>query len=346
MLKVLFAGLGSIGQRHLRNLRLLFGQDIVIDAYRTRNLQRVITEDLKIDTNSTVEEKYNLNQIFYDLNEALKNQYDAVFVCNPTSLHIPLSIKIARRGFNIFIEKPLSNNLNQISELRDLVKNNNLKVMIGYQMRFHPGLKKLKEIIDSGILGRLIVVSVECGEYLPDWHLYEDYRETYAARDDLGGGSVLSQIHEIDYLYWIFGLPKKIFSIGGKDSNLDINVDDNASSLMEFKYEGESFPVFLHTDFLQKPPVRKCKITGETGRAELDLIKNCMELIHTYGNEKKSCVYDEFHRNDMFADELKHFFYCIENDKKPLTDLEEGINSLKIAMYIKESMNSGSTIEL
>lgn len=346
MFKVLFAGLGSIGQRHLRNLRSLFGEDILVDAYRTRGLPRVITEDLKIDHKSAIKEKYNLNQIFYDFDEALKNQYDALFVCTPTSLHMPLSLKAARKGINLFIEKPLSNNLNQIHELRELVKTHNLKVMVGYQMRFHLGLQKLKEIIGSGILGRLIVVNVECGEYLPGMHLYEDYRETYAAREDLGGGSVLSQIHEIDYIYWFFGLPKKVFSIGGRYSNLEIDVDDNASSLMEFIHEGESFPIFLHTDFLQKPSARKCKIIGETGKAEIDLIKNRMELIYNNGSEKENFVYDDFSRNDMFASELKHFFDCLENDMNPIIDLEEGINSLKIAMCIKESMNSGSAVVL
>ena len=126
--------------------------------------------------------------------------------------------------------------------------------MVGYQLRFHPCLRKLAEIVQSGILGNLLAVRATIGEYLPNWHLYEDYRKMYAARADLGGGVVLSQIHEFDYLYSLFGLPRRIFAVGGHWSELEIDVEDTASILMECSVNGRTLPIHLHQDYLQSPP--------------------------------------------------------------------------------------------
>ena len=88
---------------------------------------------------------------------------------------------------------------------------------------------------------------------MPGWHPYEDYRALYAARADLGGGVVLSQIHEFDYLYALFGLPRRLFAIGGHLSHLEIDVEDVASTLMEFNVDGHILPVHLQQDYLQRP---------------------------------------------------------------------------------------------
>ena len=80
-------------------------------------------------------------------------------------------------------------------------------------------LKKIKELVEKRTLGKIISVQTECSSYLPDWHPYEDYRKGYAAREDLGGGAVLTQIHEIDYMYWFFQEVENIVSISGKFSD-------------------------------------------------------------------------------------------------------------------------------
>ncbi len=99
-----------------------------------------------------------------------------------------------------------------MDELVRLVENNNLQAVIGYQMRFHPCVKRLAELVREKTVGRTLSVRAEIGEYMPGWHTYEDYRQMYASRQDLGGGVILSQIHEFDYLYWLFGLPRSIYT--------------------------------------------------------------------------------------------------------------------------------------
>ena len=108
---------------------------------------------------------------------------------------------------------------------------------------------------------------------MPGWHTYEDYREAYAAHRAYGGGVLLAQIHDMDYLYWFFGLPRKIFALGGHLSSLESDVEDVASTLMQCEREGSRFPVHLHQDYLQRPARRGCEIIGDSGKIETDLLR-------------------------------------------------------------------------
>ena len=112
----------------------------------------------------------------------------------------------------------------------------------------------MKVLIDAKFFGNILSVQAEIGEYLPNWHRYEDYRQMYAAREDLGGGVILSQIHEMDLIYWFFGLPENDLLPGGKLSKLEIDVEDTASSLMQYEGSFGRFPITFHQDFLQRPP--------------------------------------------------------------------------------------------
>ena len=120
--------------------------------------------------------------------------------------------------------------------------------MVGFQLRYSPVILKIKEILDSGILGKLLSIRSEVCEYMPWFHKYEDYREIYASKESLGGGVVLTQIHEIDFLIHLFGMPKSLYAIGGKRSKLEIDVEDNVDVLMDMN----GIAVSLHMDFLQK----------------------------------------------------------------------------------------------
>src|SRR5439155_14868777 len=115
---------------------------------------------------------------------------------------------------HLFVEKPLSHSLQEVAELLSVVREKSLIGLVGYQLRFHPCIARLQAIVAEGLLGNIVAGRVESGEYLPGWHPYEDYRESYAARAELGGGVILSHIHEFDYLYGFFGLPRRLFTIG------------------------------------------------------------------------------------------------------------------------------------
>ena len=183
--RFLFAGLGGIGQRHVRNLRALLGDGVEIGAYRVRKLPGVLTDGMEIEQGVTLEAQFGIRR-FDDLEEALAWAADAVFVCNPTSQHLPIALRWRQKtGYPLFIEKPLSHSLAGVQELVALVESQRLVALVGYQLRFHPCLQRLQTLLRERAVGRVVAVRAEMGEYLPSWHPYEDYRQTYAAQRGL-----------------------------------------------------------------------------------------------------------------------------------------------------------------
>lgn len=342
-MKFLIAGLGSIGQRHVRNLRAALGNDAEIIAYRSRGLPLVLSEKMTTVPGAEPESHYGIKS-FTDLEQALDMKPDAVFICNPTRFHIPVALAAAKRGCALFIEKPLSDSREGLEELRREVATRKLTVLVGYQLRFHPAFKKLKELIENGSLGKIISAHMEFGEYLPDMHPYEDYRGEYAARKDLGGGVVLCFIHEIDALIHLFGEAKRIFALGGKRSALEMDAEDTADILIEAGLNEVKIPVNVHLDFVQRPPRRRYRIIGESASVEWDYFTNKILIMTTSDRKVEEISFSGFERNQMFTDELQHFLACIDGREQPEVSFESGMKSLEVALLIKESMSSGKVI--
>jgi predicted dehydrogenase len=344
-MRVLMIGLGGIGQRHARNLRAILGDRLELLAYRVRGLTHVVTPNLESDAGRNVEQEYRI-RAFPDLDAAFSHGPQIAFICNPTSSHLSAAGACLRAGCDVFIEKPLSSDAQGVENLIDLANQKRRVVMVGYQLRFHPCLLKFSLVIESGCLGHLLSVRTIIGENLANWHPYEDYRQMYAARANLGGGVVLSQIHEFDYLYSLFGLPAKLFAIGGHWSQLEIDVEDAASILMEASTEGRPLPIHLHQDYLQAPPTRQCEVIGDRGRAILDFRAVSVTVHDFSGNPPIVHSFPGFERNQLFMDEVRHFLKCVENRSTPIVDLRAGFQSLRMALAVKRSMATGMPVEL
>jgi predicted dehydrogenase len=343
-MKILIMGLGGIGQRHLRNLRILGGNDLEIIAYDPRSDVPVLTDQLKVEEGTSLEKKYNLG-IFMDIEQALAQGPQAAFICNPTSLHITAAIRAAREGCALFIEKPLSHNLENVDELISLVESRGLVAAVGYQMRFHPCLQRLHALVQEKKVGRILSVRAVVGEYLPGWHTYEDYRQSYASRQDLGGGVILSQIHELDYLYWLFGMPRRVFGLGGHLSSLEVDVEDTADILMECMVDGQPIPISLHQDYIQNPPSRSCEVIGDAGKILVDIRALTVDVFDGRGNHVEASSYEGFQRNQLFLDELKYFLDGMQGKQTPLVNLYDGTQSLRMALAAKESLTTGKVVE-
>ncbi len=340
-MKVLVAGLGGIGQRHVRNLRAILQERIEFIAYRVRGLKHVVTPKLEADATRDVEESLGIRS-FYDLDLALEEKPDVAFVCNPTSSHIPVAIACVKAGCDLFVEKPLSHSIDGVEELIQAVDRTKRIAMVGYQLRFHPCVMKLASVIGSGCLGHLLSVRATIGEFLPNWHRYEDYRESYAAKANLGGGVILTQIHEFDYLYSLFGLPSQVFAIGGHWSHLEMDVEDTASILMGCSFEKRPLPIHIHQDYLQSPASRQCEVIGDRGKAILDLPSLSVTVHDFRGAEPTVCSFPGFDRNQLFIDETRHFLTCVQDRSRPVVDLRDGLQSLRIALAAKESIATGN----
>ena len=176
-MRVLIVGCGSIGERHTRVFEKLgIGEIILCDA-NTDNLARVA-------------KKYDIEETYTDYNEALKKDINSVVICTPNNLHIPIALEACEENCHIFVEKPLSHNLNDVDRLIELTKEKELVLMVGYCLRFHPALLFIKKIIDEGKIGRILSFRLETGNYLPDWRPGSDYRKNYAGSFSLGGGVI------------------------------------------------------------------------------------------------------------------------------------------------------------
>ena len=172
-MKFLIAGFGSIGRRHFRNLRALGETDFVF--YRSK-------------LSTLPDEEIAAYPIETELEAAFEHNPDAVIISNPTALHLNVAIPAAERGFHLFIEKPISHSMENIDKLEDAVSRMGVKVLVGFQFRYHPQLIQIKALLNQNAIGQVISIRAEWGEYLPCWHPWEDYREGYSARRDLGGG--------------------------------------------------------------------------------------------------------------------------------------------------------------
>lgn len=340
-MKVLVVGLGGIGQRHTRNLRALYGDRCDIIAYRVRGGGPVLSDNLQIDRPSGLEERYGIRS-FDDLDAALAERPLVALICNPTSLHLPVALAAARAGCHLLVEKPISHTLEGIDELAAVVSNASLVCMVAYQFRFHPSMILAHRLFCGGIVGRPIACRAVIGEYLPGWHRYEDYRTMYASRRELGGGVVLSQIHELDLLFWFFGRPDRAMSMGGHLSDLEIDVEDVASTV--FGYPG--MVAHVHQDYLQQPPVRQFEILGSAGKMIVNLREPSVQVFDAGGDLKISERQETFERNTLYLDEIKCFLQAATSGGAVPVDLRAGRQSLEMALAIHASMSTGMPIDM
>ncbi len=346
MKKILITGLGSIGQRHLRNIKRVYGDSFEVIAYRTRRLQQTFSDNMTIRDGVNLEDEYDL-KVFTDLDKALEEKPDAAFITNITSKHMDTALACAKAGCDLFIEKPLSDSMDNIEELKRLADEKKLKIFMGFQNRYHICIKRAKELLSKNAIGTILSVDCEFSERVTTMHSYEDYRQTYMARSDMGGGPILNlQVHDLDLLRYMFGEPIDVFSLNIKSNALDIDVESGTSSIYRFiNADNNAFPVYTHTDFLQYPPAHRFKIVGECGRIEIDMNSAALKLV-VDGETASNITYKDFQRNDMFIEELKDFIDCLEQSKESKIGLTDGIMSLKMALAAKKSYKENRVVKM
>jgi predicted dehydrogenase len=330
-MKFLIAGLGSIGRRHLRNLLALGEKDIVL--YRTH--QSTLPDDELVNFPTET-----------NLQAALAHQPDAVIVANPTALHLDLAIPAAKAGCHLLLEKPISNTFKGTMQLGQTIAHSGSRVLVGFQFRFHPTLSKVGELLHSGAIGRPLSARAHWGEYLPGFHPWEDYRSSYAARSDLGGGVVLTLCHPLDYLGWMLGEAQSVWAFTGKASGLEISVEDTAEIGLRFN---NGVIGSVHLDYTQRPATHTLEIVGEQGTLRWDNTSGKCSLyragVEPAGWEKFNLP-QGFERNDLFLAEMRHFIALVRNEENTLCDFSEGMRSLLWALSAHKSAQEKRLVEL
>ncbi len=266
-----------------------------------------------------------------DLKNALAHQPDAVIVSNPTSMHLDVAIPAAKAGCHLLIEKPLSHNMERIDELRRIVDQTGKKVLIGFQFRYHPGLQKIKELLTERRIGKPLSVRAHWGEYMPNWHPWENYQKGYSARADLGGGVILTLCHPFDYLRWLLGEVDSVQSFLGYSGELGLmEVESTAEINLKFK---SGVIGSVHLNYNQRPPVHDLEIIGSQGTIYWNGLEGSLKVFSAItGKWKEFSLNKDFERNKLFLSEMKHFVEIIRTEKAPICSLDDGINDVRLPL--------------
>ena len=271
-MKVLIIGFGSIGKRHYEVL-LALPQVQAIDLVTKQNIEDKIC--------------YKKLEVVDNL-----NQYDYFVINSETNKHFE-QLKFLEENVEnklIFCEKPLF-------ESKKLLEIKNNKVFVGYVLRFHPLLEKLKDMIEDE---KILSLNAKCGQYLPSWRQNTDYRNCYSAKKDEGGGVLLDLSHEIDYVQWLSGQINEIKSYQVKISDLEINSDDLT---MLIGHTSKNAIVNISIDYISKDTHRTLMVETLEHTYKLNFISNellkknkiGLEEKYSFANLKRNYIFEQMH---------------------------------------------------
>ena len=331
-MRVLIVGLGSIGRRHLVNLKNLMPSTQVTVYHQHTKPADVSGPNALAD--ATV----------YSLEDAVTSRPDAAIIASPASKHVETALALAKHRIPSFTEKPLSHALDGSDDLLSECRARQVPLMVGYCLRFHPSLRVFKNALAEGAIGRPLYLRAEAGQYLPDWRPGQVYCKSVSARKELGGGAVLELSHELDYARWLMGEVQEVSASVAKVSDLDIDVEDTAEIVLRFA-GGQVGSV--HLDMVQRPAKRQCRVVGVSGTIEWDGITGAVKLFRVEtATWDTLCPGNTVDPNQMYLDELRHFLDCVAEGKPPAVTGEDGKKALEIALAAKQSSKEKRVVPL
>ena len=329
--KVIVFGGGSIGQRHMRNLNYLKYSKLA--AFRTRlGHHQALPSELNVKEMSTWEEVVDFKP-------------DVAIIANPTSLHLEVASRVAPLVKAIFIEKPLSHSIDGVKEFIDDMKSKNVSVFIGYNLQLHPIVKKIKDEMGKGRLGRPLVFQCQVGQWLADWHPYEDYTKAYYAKKSLGGGVTLTLIHEVNLAHMLFGPAKKVVAFFPETERLKLDVDVTADIMI---HHARNTVSQIHLDYLQDPKSRSGTIVFEHGVIQYDLNQSKLTMTGK-GSKDAEILWEDsaYDVDEMYREELRLFLrYASEGRMKHDFDMWHGLTDLDLVCAAFESAKTGRIMEI
>lgn len=321
-LHCLVVGAGSVGSRHIRNL-LHLGAKVSVFPYRQNRDDEIRSLGMEIGVVSSLDEGFN-------------EIPDAVVIANRTDQHIGVALAAARKGLNIFIEKPLSHSMVGLDELNELISKQRLVVEVGCMMRCHPNLIAIKRMLDEDVIGRPYFARGVVGQYLPDWRPDTDYRQSYSAHREQGGGVLLDLVHELDLLVWWFGPVVEVAAMLGYDSDLEITTESVAQIGLRF---ASGLLAQVHMDYLRPIYHRSIEIVGSKGQLTWEDEKGVVTLtVHRVGPKTVSIVPNGFQRNDLFLAHMSHFLSRLRDKTVPaVVPFEDGLRVEEVALSAHRS---------
>lgn len=323
---IVIVGGGSIGQRHINNLQYLGYKNIYC---------------LKRHKDIDFENKFKVKVITsYSQLKIIKPF--AVFICNPTSLHIKSLNEAVKADAHVFMEKPLIHDKTGLNSAKKILKQFNGIFFIGFMLRFHPLVNKIKSIIDSNKLGKVYSARFEFGSYLPYWHPYEDYKISYASKKELGGGVINTITHELDLIQYFFGNPKAVKGHKSNLKKLTIDVEELFEGILIY----EDKMVTLHLDYLQKDYDRRISILCDEGSINWNWHDNHI-VVKKHKEDIETIPLDGFDVNQLYIDELLSFFDLIKsNTLEHNLDSKHAIGNTEITLALHKASDNDKKVEI
>lgn len=314
-MRIAVLGCGSIGRKHLHNMRAL--GDVEVVAY-----------DPDASTRARIHEEFQ-REVMGELAAVWVQNPEAVVVAAPSDAHVALAMEAAERDLPFFIEKPLSHSMEGVDRLCHEVSQRNLITMVACNMRFHPGPATVKRWIDSGVAGDVLAMRIKTGSFLPRWRPTQDYRHSYSASSE-SGGATLDCIHELDLALW-YGGPAVVIGAASLDAR-SIGLDTDG--LIEILLRHESGALSnVHLNFLQRDYRRTCEIIGTEGTIRWDFNAHRVERFDADGALVETIVEPEgWSLNQMYVDELSHFIDAVRQKQPTVNPLSHAVQVLAAAL--------------
>jgi predicted dehydrogenase len=303
-MRILIIGLGSIGRRHAKAINSVL-PDAKIFALRSK----LESDDCLGITN------------IFDFEEISSKSFDFAIISNPTSKHKETITRMLNFNIPLFIEKPIYNSLD-IEEIVRLAVSKKLLTYIACNLRFLDCIRFIKEQMSIENNKRLNEVNVYCGSYLPEWRPGIDFRQTYSANAELGGGVHIDLIHEMDYLYWLFGKPNVVFRSFKNRSSLAISSIDYANYALDYGF----FSANIVLNYYRRDTKRSFELVFEDETWNTDLIKNEVSCNGKVIFSSGQIVADTYEK------QMRYFIDCVKNRKGTFNTISDAYNVLKICL--------------
>jgi len=313
-LKVIVVGLGSIGMRHARNLKEL-------------NVGEILGVDIDISRHKKFTKEIG-SKVFDNLIDGLRNKPDLSIIASPNRFHIEQAQICANSNCHLFIEKPLGISQDGVEKLIKTVNKKNLFAHVGSNWKFHKSFQTMKELLDKGKIGQVTGAQVIAGQWLPDWHPWEDYRQGYSARKDLGGGIVFDN-HEFDYITWLLGPVEKMEGFSSQSGALEINTEDVACACLKMK---SGALITVHIDYIQRKSERRYHISGAEGTIKWDISKDVVEIFNADEKSSQFIKAPIKNLNKMYIDQMCHVLAGAMGTETPVTPLKAAQRVLSLQL--------------
>jgi predicted dehydrogenase len=324
--KVLIAGLGSIGQRHLRLVReRLPDAEIMVLRHRASN-----------------DRPEYADRVTESMDEALAFAPQVAVIANPAPMHLAVAEALLDARCHMLIEKPMATEAAAAASFLKRLPESTLVCQVGYNLRFLPSLTEFRRLVNEGVAGRTLSIRAEIGQYLPDWRPGKDYRDSVSAKRELGGGVLLELSHEFDYLGWVFGDVEWVSAWASHVSDLELDVEDCAHLVMGFATRnqvGETVAT-LSMDLFRRDTLRTCTMIGSEGSLRWNPLAGSVELHKAGGSGWETVFTKAPERDQAYRAQLDHFLDCVRTGGKPLVDAAAGLRALDTVEAARRSMAS------